>query len=109
MPTHEDFVRAIQVNPDDEAPWLMWSDYLVERGLDALARDVIVGMRSHQRYGQPPWWGRPEFEAETIVRMLLAAYCPNGQALAAAEWWRRAFTVPGIPPASRRSGTPRAE
>ena len=32
MPTEEDFLRALRAHPKDDAPWLMYADWLTERG-----------------------------------------------------------------------------
>jgi uncharacterized protein (TIGR02996 family) len=44
-----DFLRAIASNPDDEAAFLVYADWLRERGEDDQA-DLIVGCRAHNDY-----------------------------------------------------------
>jgi uncharacterized protein (TIGR02996 family) len=56
MSANPDFLRAIQENPDDDAPRLIYADWLEERGDDERAEVIRLGCElARLREGDPRW------------------------------------------------------
>jgi uncharacterized protein (TIGR02996 family) len=63
MPTDADFLAAIRANPGDDAPWLLYADWLTERNGDPVT--VLNDLKSYRAVPwELPWWVTPRTEAE---------------------------------------------